>query len=1037
MVQKKLTEVSSQKVTHKAEELAKHQREISVSEFFTRNRHLLGFDNPRKALLMVVKEAVDNSFDAWQEMQVLPQILVEIKAVDGKEDQLTVAIEDNGPGIVREQVPRIFGKLLYGSKFGRLKQSLTSDQPIVIKENGNICILPIGEFVDKFLNSEGIEDISHLNIEAPCFDFKSMKYSFNNVSHVIKHQQRNEIYEINLETGRKLKVTGCHSVFSLNKNIEVKEVEARELKENDFLIIPKKLPEPGIVNQIKLTDYINADEIKTNWWYVYGFSKNEIERLFGNTLIIHKKTDKSRKYFQFKINDLIIDVLDDSYKQYVSKGFLPLKLALALNLKFTEFNWIQTYNRGKKTKVPIVWPISPLFMRFLGFYVAEGHCENRKVAFTFNKDETNFVKEIIDFGVLHGMNYNVEHRVESNSTRLTLFGGVLAYLIEKWCGTGAHNKKVPGFIFSSGYENRQHFLDALCQGDGHKFKERNCLSHSTVSKNLANQVLYLWLFQGVLAKQHLKYIEFGITGKPCLSYVTNVYGDDINKSNVFKTEFKTKTSLSKRAPSYLLSEFNFDSKIISKKQIFSELLGIKDPNNNFGKFINSFDLLEQKAVSRHESGLHGLSLNSLEKKGYIKFEDGLVYLTDQYYKLKNKIEKIEQFLGSDLALLRIKHIEKLDLENEWVYDLSVPKFENFVGGYGGIAVHNSLGQQGIGISAAVMYAQLTTGKSAKITTIIGKGKPAHYLELHLDTQKNEPEIVKDEIVKWNKEHGTRIELQIEGKYLKGKQSVDEDLKLISISHPHSEIIYTNPLGEKVVFARCTKQLPVEPKEIKPHPYGVELGILLKMMKATSGRNLNSFLTNDFSRVSSSIAVEISKLAGFSGDEKPSELSLQDAEKLFQAIPKVKIMAPPTNCLSPIGEEQLIEGLKKEVQAEFYAAVTRKPSVYRGFPFFVECAVAYGGDLPGDELISVYRYANKVPLLYQQSACSIYKSVAETMWRNYGLSQSKGALPVAPLVLVVHVASVWVPFPSEGKEVVVLYPEIIKKVKLAYKIQVEN
>src|SRR3990167_8053653 len=121
-----------------AEELAGKMREISVAEFFEKNRHLLGFDNPRKALLMVVKEAVDNSFDACQEMQVLPQIIVEIKSVDGKEDQLIVAIEDNGPGIVREQVPRIFGKLLYGSKFGRLKQSLTSDQPIVIKENGNV-----------------------------------------------------------------------------------------------------------------------------------------------------------------------------------------------------------------------------------------------------------------------------------------------------------------------------------------------------------------------------------------------------------------------------------------------------------------------------------------------------------------------------------------------------------------------------------------------------------------------------------------------------------------------------------------------------------------------------------------------------------------------------------------------------------------------------------------------------------------------------------------------------------------------------------
>src|SRR3989339_2060849 len=105
----------------KAHELAEKQREISVSEFFAKNRHLLGFDNPRKALLMAVKEAVDNSLDATQESNILPDIYVELSQV--KEDRFKVIIEDNGPGIIKEQIPKIFGKLLYGSKFHRLRCS--------------------------------------------------------------------------------------------------------------------------------------------------------------------------------------------------------------------------------------------------------------------------------------------------------------------------------------------------------------------------------------------------------------------------------------------------------------------------------------------------------------------------------------------------------------------------------------------------------------------------------------------------------------------------------------------------------------------------------------------------------------------------------------------------------------------------------------------------------------------------------------------------------------------------------------------------
>ena len=106
-----------------AQKLATGQRDISVSEFFAKNRHLLGFDSPRKALLTSVKEAVDNSLDACEEAGILPEIWVRIDQANEAGNRFAVSVQDNGPGIVRKQIPLIFGKLLYGSKFHRLRMS--------------------------------------------------------------------------------------------------------------------------------------------------------------------------------------------------------------------------------------------------------------------------------------------------------------------------------------------------------------------------------------------------------------------------------------------------------------------------------------------------------------------------------------------------------------------------------------------------------------------------------------------------------------------------------------------------------------------------------------------------------------------------------------------------------------------------------------------------------------------------------------------------------------------------------------------------
>jgi DNA topoisomerase-6 subunit B len=367
----------------------------------------------------------------------------------------------------------------------------------------------------------------------------------------------------------------------------------------------------------------------------------------------------------------------------------------------------------------------------------------------------------------------------------------------------------------------------------------------------------------------------------------------------------------------------------------------------------------------------------------------------------------------------------------------------------------SRGQQGIGISAAGLYGQLTTGKPVKVISRIGEKKAARYVEITIDTAKNEPRVLASRDVEWDRPHGTSVSIELEGRYQKGRSSVDEFLEQTSIANPHAKIIYVNPEGIRTVFDRMVGELPAAPREIKPHPYGIELGVLLKMLQDTKSHWLSGFLSSDFSRVSTATANEICKAAGLNPQMKPRQAVGDAAEKLYKAIQKTPIMNPPTDCLSPIGEKAILAGLYKQIKGDFYTAVSRKPAVYRGNPFAIEVGLAFGTGQAGMvqsvveqeaavplaegeaeeregevQLARVMRFANRVPLLYQPGACAVTKSVLETSWRNYGLTQSRGALPQGPLVIFVHMASVWVPFTSESKEAVADYDEIRKEIRLA-------
>jgi len=346
------------------------------------------------------------------------------------------------------------------------------------------------------------------------------------------------------------------------------------------------------------------------------------------------------------------------------------------------------------------------------------------------------------------------------------------------------------------------------------------------------------------------------------------------------------------------------------------------------------------------------------------------------------------------------------------------------------SLKQSRGQQGIGISASVMYAQLTTGRPAKVTSKILSKSQAYYCEVFLDTATNLPKLVHESEKEWNKDHGTRIEIDLEAQYKRGRQSVDEYIKQTAIVNPHATIIYTNPKAEQFIFPRASEVVPDAAKEILPHPYGVELGMLHKMITTSDERTISSFLQNNFSRVSSSVAKTICENASILLNQKPKEMSRPMIEKLHEGIKKTKIMAPPTDCINPIGAELIEKGIKKEINAEFYTSVTRSPSVYRGNPFVIEAAIAYGGDIPADNTIQIMRFANRVPLLFQQNAGAIAKSIMETNFKAYGLQQSRSSIPSGPAIVLIHMASVWTPYTSEAKEAIAHYDEIIKEIKLA-------
>ena len=342
-----------------------------------------------------------------------------------------------------------------------------------------------------------------------------------------------------------------------------------------------------------------------------------------------------------------------------------------------------------------------------------------------------------------------------------------------------------------------------------------------------------------------------------------------------------------------------------------------------------------------------------------------------------------------------------------------------------------------------MYSQLTAGSKTKVISKVKNDSSAVYVELGLDTRKNKAtktgekrDIWIDDSTGLEVPHGLKIQTIMKAKFQRGKQSVYQYLRMTSIVNPHASIslIVRDQKGEIIEegnWPRTTEKLPRIVNEIKPHPHGIHLGALQRLLRESEERKMTSFLRHNFSGVSIRAAKEILKNSEIEENRTPRRIKSEEAGEMIQSFQKIKLLPPPTDCLSPIEDLLIKKGLSKAIDSRFASTVTRSPKVSQGNPFQIEVGLVFGGNLSADGPIEVLRFANRVPLMYQQGGCLLTKSLEAVDWKRYGLDHPGGrGIPKGPAAVLVHLASTNVQFTSEAKEAVAENEEVFEEIRLA-------
>ncbi len=328
------------------------------------------------------------------------------------------------------------------------------------------------------------------------------------------------------------------------------------------------------------------------------------------------------------------------------------------------------------------------------------------------------------------------------------------------------------------------------------------------------------------------------------------------------------------------------------------------------------------------------------------------------------------------------------------------------------------GTFGLGGTMAVLYGQITTHKPVHVASSTGTSRIYRY-KLMIDIQRNRP-VVLDRKIQVNKDRwrGTLVEFWLEGDYSRAMPRILEYLKQTAVVTPYANITFVDPKGRLYKFTRVTSKMPRPPKETLPHPQGVDVETVRRLIEITKSRSMADFMKTHFHRIGEKVSHSFLKFAGIDENKNPKKLEPDEIVKLVRMMKKFDgFISPDASSLSPLGEELLKAGILKELEPEFIAVCQRKPSTYSGHPFIVETAIAYGGNVPKKDDVILYRFANRIPLLYDEASDVSWRIIKSMNWRKYKVTTDM------PVAIMVHLCSTKVPYKTVGKEFIADRPEV--------------
>jgi DNA topoisomerase-6 subunit B len=347
----------------------------------------------------------------------------------------------------------------------------------------------------------------------------------------------------------------------------------------------------------------------------------------------------------------------------------------------------------------------------------------------------------------------------------------------------------------------------------------------------------------------------------------------------------------------------------------------------------------------------------------------------------------------------------------------------------------SRGQQGIGISAATTWAQLTGAKGVRVISKTATMKQAVSGVVEVDIKKNQGVFIDKKSVDWDRKSGVSVEFFFDGRLqLNGEGGLLTYLQGTSLVNPHLSLHYKINDEKLVSLPRVSDELIQIPEAVEPHPHTMKLGEFLAHGTLFGKSTLETFLKRGFSRVTDQVLVDMAK-AGFKKSllkEAFPNLGDDDVKKAYTTLQNLKLMAPSTRSVLSIGEESLSKSIKRLGEVDFFSVVSRKPAIADSKPVVVEVAIArlINSGAEPDDPVTVLRFANRVPLQFDKASCAIVKALESVNWRAYGLAQPKNSIPLGPYVVAVSVVSPFIKFKNASKETIDASDELVEELRLA-------